>query len=424
MAEFNGGFSNNVNQGGVGVDAALVEGKPNKKVSQPTIPVFVSKLLAMVNEPSNRDLIFWSPDGDTFKVTDVDKLAAVELPKYFKHNNFTSLVRQLNMYGFHKVAANPATKLMTHSTPKDIKEVVEFHHSFVHRDHPELLTRIKRKENKKPPKIMDKSDISRMHQELTVLKEENHKLKGSFNAVQQENDALWKEAAEHRKRHAQQQWTIDNIMKYLSVLYQNGSIERPTESFLAAAVTGTTTTANDNTNAVQNMNSNSANSNNNIDNNRINDRSPKRQKVARNKSGPKPRTLSAPPVITPSSLGLHPQPSFLDTPSHIVHENIKRHHDSVDDRLSMHRDSLTDHMPNHWLDATFNPPDSVSLLKPKDDSVTRTTKDATNDFMQNLELGNFNLAPLDDFLGVDNSTTDTDSPNTTNANQDHTVPNS
>ena len=61
------------------------------------------KIWSMVNDPANHDYIRWNDDGKTFQVFQREDFMKIILPKYFKHNNFASFVRQLNMYGWHKV---------------------------------------------------------------------------------------------------------------------------------------------------------------------------------------------------------------------------------------------------------------------------------------------------------------------------------
>lgn len=74
-------------------------------------------------------IIQWSTSGNSFYIS--DKEAFIELlPHFFKTKNFNSFVRQLNMYGFHKV--------------KGMNDQ-EFKHPFFRKGHSEYLCYIKRR---------------------------------------------------------------------------------------------------------------------------------------------------------------------------------------------------------------------------------------------------------------------------------------
>lgn len=61
-------------------------------------PPFLTKTFDMVEDPSTDSIVSWSQGRNSFVVWDAIKFATTLLPKYFKHSNFSSFLRQLNTY--------------------------------------------------------------------------------------------------------------------------------------------------------------------------------------------------------------------------------------------------------------------------------------------------------------------------------------
>ncbi|CAJ1971248.1 unnamed protein product [Sphenostylis stenocarpa] len=75
--------------------------------SQKSVPApFLTKTFQLVDDPRTDHIVSWGDDETTFVVRRPPEFARDLLPNYFKHNNFSSFVRQLNTYGFKKVAAD------------------------------------------------------------------------------------------------------------------------------------------------------------------------------------------------------------------------------------------------------------------------------------------------------------------------------
>ncbi|EPS30812.1 hypothetical protein PDE_05764 [Penicillium oxalicum 114-2] len=90
------GVSGNHQNSAVGAAAAAQQ----PKVVQ---TAFIHKLYNMLEDSSIRHLIAWSGTNDSFVMSPTSEFSKV-LAQYFKHTNISSFVRQLNMYGFHKVS--------------------------------------------------------------------------------------------------------------------------------------------------------------------------------------------------------------------------------------------------------------------------------------------------------------------------------
>ncbi|CEP10844.1 hypothetical protein [Parasitella parasitica] len=114
----------------------------NEGTTVRTQAAFVNKLYKMLEDLSIQHLISWSDRGDLFSVSNPTAFSKTVLPQYFKHNNWQSFVRQLNMYGFHKVND------MIHSNLTSDNQTWEFKHPHFRRGAVEDLQNVKRKSTK------------------------------------------------------------------------------------------------------------------------------------------------------------------------------------------------------------------------------------------------------------------------------------
>lgn len=101
---------------------------------------FVHKLYSMLNDPKLSHLIWWNEHTElknTFSLLPGKEFSNI-LTNYFKHGNVASFVRQLHMYGFHKVNDNNSDN-----------QIWEFKHSSgkFRKDDEESLIYIKRRSN-------------------------------------------------------------------------------------------------------------------------------------------------------------------------------------------------------------------------------------------------------------------------------------
>ncbi|GAA5871995.1 hypothetical protein JCM8547_006211 [Rhodosporidiobolus lusitaniae] len=194
--------------------------KPNKATAK-AVPAFLNKLYSMVSDPATDELIYWSDDGDSFFITSADKVAKDLLPRFFKHSNFGSFVRQLNMYGFHKVP-----HLQQGVLKKDQSEeadLLEFSNTHFQRGQPDLLCLIKRQKAKAGDVAGSGEagalDFPSLLTDLAAIRKHQTAISADLKDLQERNHALWQEAVGSREKHKKQEETINKILRFLAGVF-------------------------------------------------------------------------------------------------------------------------------------------------------------------------------------------------------------
>lgn len=136
----------------------------------------------------------------------------------YKHNNMASFIRQLNMYGFHKITS------IDNGGLKFEKDEMEFSHPYFQKGHPYLLEHIKRKianpKTMEVEKTAKTETVNRVLNEVKNMRGRQDSLDTRFSAMKQENESLWREVAILRQKHLKQQQIVNKLIQFLVTIVQ------------------------------------------------------------------------------------------------------------------------------------------------------------------------------------------------------------
>ncbi|OQR94158.1 HSF-type DNA-binding [Achlya hypogyna] len=140
-------------------------------------PIFLQKTYTMF-ENSPDTVAAWANNGTTIVIKDPEEFARSVLPKYFKHNNFASYVRQLNFYGFRKYKKDDIVIVDDDKT----KHWWEFYHEQFLRHRPELMAQIRRKTYSENDST-EKEDVEVLKSQVVSFQNQLEQLTGQITSL-------------------------------------------------------------------------------------------------------------------------------------------------------------------------------------------------------------------------------------------------
>ena len=193
---------------------------------------------------------------------DEDEFARTLIPELFKHNNYASFVRQLNMYGFHKKVGLSDNSMKASETKA--KAPSEYYNKYFKRGRPELLWLIQKPKN--PPTgpkrkrdeenkgdsdedrkyiqdtggggyveevavrgneqmaMIPRSEYNSLRVEVRELQQQQKLISNVLTQIKRQNEELYSRATSFQALHDRHENSINAILTFLATFY-NRSLE-------------------------------------------------------------------------------------------------------------------------------------------------------------------------------------------------------
>lgn len=192
---------------------------------------------------------------------DEDEFARTLIPELFKHNNYASFVRQLNMYGFHKKVGLSDNSMKASETKA--KAPSEYYNKYFKRGRPELLWLIQKPKNPTTgPKrkrddeakgdsdeerkyvqdtggggyiddltpvrrsddmaMIPRSEYNSLRVEVRELQQQQKLISNVLGQIKRQNDELYSRATSFQALHDRHENSINAILTFLATFYKRG----------------------------------------------------------------------------------------------------------------------------------------------------------------------------------------------------------
>ena len=217
---------------------------------------------SFLDDGKNDDLIRWSDSGDSFIVLNEDEFAKTLIPELFKHSNYASFVRQLNMYGFHKKVGLSDNSMR--ASERKNKSPSEYSNPYFRRGHPELLWLIHKPKNLHAQGVKGKSrnkadseqndedveeyveeipaaherprfrgqlaigqgeaalsqdQLASVQRELQTIRQQQQQISRMMASLKHEHQQLYGQAATFQDQHTRHENSINAILTFLATVY-------------------------------------------------------------------------------------------------------------------------------------------------------------------------------------------------------------
>ena len=169
-------------------------GKKRKSMNDSKSDKFLLKLYEILNDEQYNKIIHWSQNGSYIVISNVYSLTKKILPIFFNHQNYSSFVRQLNMYNFHKIRTNPDKneQYFIHESlnkNKSLKEIKLFKRKTKDDEKNIKFLFYEDEDSKIKYTVLEKKkeEKNRVYDDLDVLESDEKKIKKFENIIKEGN---------------------------------------------------------------------------------------------------------------------------------------------------------------------------------------------------------------------------------------------